>query len=273
MAEGRIIKASAFTSDSISNLSDFQFRLWVGLITHADNVGRGDARPAILKGQLFPLRDKVRDSDIKKALEALADNGSIFLYEVSGKPFYAFPKWFEHQRLRPDNSKFPAPNDSAAVCRNSPQLAADCREMLRTAEECGLARARVEEEEKRRGRRREVEEEVEGKCEAHARARTREEEDDAGFDAFWSAYPRKTGEIKGAYLEYLHALETGATPAQILEALKWQAAEWKREGQPQFIPAPEKWLKNRRWEETPRDAAVSDTSNIFLQIIEGGTQP
>lgn len=146
MAEGRIIKASAFTSDSIANLTDFQFRLWVGLITHADNVGRGDARPAILKGALFSLRDKVRAQDIEQGLVALANNGSIFLYEVSGKPFYAFPNWQAHQRLRKDTSKFPAPDDPAATCRNSPQLAATRRKARLSAAESGLTRARVEEE-------------------------------------------------------------------------------------------------------------------------------
>ena len=103
---------------------------------------------------------------------------------------------------------------------------------------------------------------------AHAHAR--EDEEDAAFDFFWSAYPRKTGDIKTAYSEYLHALDTGADPNQIIAALKWQAEEWKREGEPQFIPSPEKWLKNRRWEELPRDAtsAAGGTNNIFLKIIE-----
>ena len=142
MAEGRIIKSSAFTSDSISRLSDFQFRLWVGLITHADNVGRGDARAAILKGQIFPLREKVRDSDIQKGLQALATNGSIFLYEVSGKPFYAFPNWREHQRLRNESSKFPAPPQLAATRGEPPQLAA-----TRGLEEEGKGREEEEEEE------------------------------------------------------------------------------------------------------------------------------
>ena len=146
MAEGRIIKASAFTSDSVANMSDFQFRLWVGLITHADNVGRGDARPAILKGALFSLRDKVRAQDIEQGLVALANNGSIFLYEVAGKPFYAFPNWQAHQRLRKDTSKFPSPDDPAATRRNLPQLAATRRKARRSAAESGLARARVEEE-------------------------------------------------------------------------------------------------------------------------------
>ena len=49
----RIIKESTFTSEKISSLSDFEFRLWVGLITQADDAGRGDARPAIIRAGCF----------------------------------------------------------------------------------------------------------------------------------------------------------------------------------------------------------------------------
>lgn len=78
------------------------------------------------------------------------------------------------------------------------------------------------------------------------------DEDDEGFDAFWSAYPRKTGDIRQAYLAYVHALDVGATPERIIDALTWQAEEWQEEGEAQFIPSPEKWLTNRRWEEQRR---------------------
>ena len=36
----RIIKESTFTSDRIASLTDFEFRLWIGLITQADDAGR-----------------------------------------------------------------------------------------------------------------------------------------------------------------------------------------------------------------------------------------
>ena len=232
MAEGRIIKESAFTSDSIANLNDFQFRLWVGLITISDNVGRGDARAKIVKGRLFALREKVRESDVERGLKALADNGSIVLYEVAGRPFYEFPHWFDHQRLRKETSKFPGPDDPAATRRNSPQPAATCR---------------LEEE----GKRREVEEEeeVEGKINARARTReaAREDEQDPGFTAFWDAYPRKSGDIRQAFMAYLHATaDLGASPEEIVTAIKAQT-EGVTVEDIQFMPSAEKWLRNKGW--------------------------
>ena len=119
----RIIKESAFTSDRIAALSDFEFRLWVGLITQADDAGRGDARPAILKGRVFALRERTTVSDIEKALHALAAHGCVSLYTVGGKPYYVFPSWAAHQRVRDAKPKYPGPEE-ADENDNSPQLAA-----------------------------------------------------------------------------------------------------------------------------------------------------
>ena len=130
----RIIKESAFTSDKIAQLSDFEFRLWVGLITQADDVGRGDARPAIIKGRVFALRERTTLKDIENALQALAAAGCVSLYTVDGKPYYEFPNWTVHQRVRNVVSKYPGIEDSDI----SPQVAASCGELRQDAASCGL---------------------------------------------------------------------------------------------------------------------------------------
>lgn len=121
----RIIKESICTSDKIAALSDFEFRLWVGLITQADDAGRGDARPAIIKGSVFPLRERVTIKDIERALHGLADNRCVSLYAVGGKPYYYFPTWAAHQRIRDCRPKYPSPGEND----NPPQVAADCRKL------------------------------------------------------------------------------------------------------------------------------------------------
>ena len=118
----RIIKESAFSSDKVSSLSDFEFRLWVGLITQADDAGRGDARPAIIKGRVFPLRDRVTIKDIDAAIHGLAAKGCVSLYTVGGRPYFWFPTWGKHQRVRDCKPKYPSPDNSD----NPPQSAASC---------------------------------------------------------------------------------------------------------------------------------------------------
>ena len=125
----RIIKESAFTSDKISMLSDFEFRLWVGLITQADDAGRGDARPAIIKGRVFALRERTAIKDIENALSALAAHGCVSLYTVDGKPYYEFPHWAAHQRVRDVKPKYPGIDEADKM----PQTAAKCGELPQSA--------------------------------------------------------------------------------------------------------------------------------------------
>ena len=126
----RIIKESICTSDTISSLTDFEFRLWVGLLVSADDAGRADARPAIIKGRIFPLRERVTTRDIDAALHGLAAKGCVALYTVDGKPYLWFPTWAEHQRIRDVKPKYPSPEESddlrqpAATCGEPPQTAA-----------------------------------------------------------------------------------------------------------------------------------------------------
>ena len=129
----RVIKETIRTSESLNNLSDFEFRLWIGLLVSADDAGRGDARPAIIKGSVFPLRERVTVKDVDAALHGLAANGCVSLYKVGGKPYYWFPTWAAHQRIDRAKPKFPPPEDADEVpqenafCGNPPQVAASCR--------------------------------------------------------------------------------------------------------------------------------------------------
>ncbi|MBQ3478193.1 MAG: DnaD domain protein [Clostridia bacterium] len=121
----RLIKDSIHESEKVNKLSDFQFRVWVNLITYVDDYGRGDARPAIIKGRCFPLRDEIKAADIGVALQQLAASGCIRLYCVDGMRYLYFPNWDDHQRIRTKVSKFPSPDNSEAVVDNPLQSAAD----------------------------------------------------------------------------------------------------------------------------------------------------
>ena len=130
----RIIKESICSSEKISSLTDFEFRLWVGLLTQVDDAGRGDARPAIIKGHVFPLRERVSIKDIDAAIHGLAAKGCVTLYEVGGRPYFWFPTWKEHQRIRDCKPKYPGPDENGAILHS----AADCGELPQVAADCGL---------------------------------------------------------------------------------------------------------------------------------------
>lgn len=228
----RIIKESIARSEKISALTDFQFRLWVHLITYVDDFGRGDARAAIIKGACFPFRERLANKDIEKGIAELADAGCVGLYKVDGKPYLYLPSWDEHQRVRNKVSKFPSPEDadedipSAASCGNLPQAAARIQNPNPESE------SRIQNPESRP-------------------AQAREE----AFEVFWKAYPRNEGKQKAktAFLKTDVPLEV------LLEAIEEQkkSAQWaKNNGE--FIPHASTWLNGKRWE----DELVADYSSV-----------
>lgn len=123
----RIIKESLLISERVAELKDFDFRLWISLILLADDYGCGDARPAIIKGRAFPLRDRLTNKDIESSLGNLAAASCVNLYEVDGRPYYQFPNWSQHQRVRNAKRRFPQPE--SATCDGVDQLAAKCGEL------------------------------------------------------------------------------------------------------------------------------------------------
>lgn len=118
----RIIKESIHTSERLNTLSDFQFRLWVSLITYVDDYGRGDARAAVIRGTCFPLRERLTNKDIDAALNALAGAGCVGLYTVDGKPYLYFPNWTSHQTVRNRKSKFPDPDNCMQLHADVPVI-------------------------------------------------------------------------------------------------------------------------------------------------------
>lgn len=115
----RLLKESICTSETVNQLSFFQEVFFYRLIVNADDYGRMDARPAILKSRLFALKDRVTLRDINGALTRLAELGMIKLYEVGDKPYLYFPTWLDHQKPRAMKSKYPSPDDPAGVCIQS----------------------------------------------------------------------------------------------------------------------------------------------------------
>ena len=92
----------------------------------------------------------------------------------------------------------------------------------------------------------EREKEREEETRTPARLKKREDEKDDGFQTFWMAYPKQSGDIRQAYMEYISALAGGAKKEELLSA-----ALSKRENTPpedyRYIPSAEKWLRNKGW--------------------------
>lgn len=153
----RIICESIARSEKLAKLTDFEFRLWVTLITLVDDYGCGDARPAIIKGSGFPFRKRLTEEDIARGLVKLAAVGCIVLYEIDGRPYLQFPNWLAYQRIRKSKHRFPEPPANMigqlpvldAACGNSPQLAATCGSLRPESESESETESKEDEEDAR----------------------------------------------------------------------------------------------------------------------------
>lgn len=129
----RIIKESIKRSPEIDALSWFEEVVFYRLIVSADDYGRLDGRPVVLKNDLFPTKETVTKKAIEDAIAHLASVGLLVPYvdRESGMPYLYLRKWEKHQVVRNKHSKFPAPtdNDLTANCK---QLHADCKQVHAT---------------------------------------------------------------------------------------------------------------------------------------------
>lgn len=116
----RSIKPEALQHRKVGRLTDREFRLWVGMLTQADDEGRLSADPDYLRVLVFGYHPKVKERDVDAAMDRLVNFGLIRLYEVDGVRYADFPSWQDHQRIsHPTPSKYPPfqnlPEDSGII--------------------------------------------------------------------------------------------------------------------------------------------------------------
>jgi hypothetical protein len=115
----RIIRESALISETLAQLSHGAERLFWRLTLVADDHGRFDANPAVVKARCFPLLvDRIRTADVVKFLTELSRE-CIHLYTVESRQYGYFPNWLKYQRTYGLKSKFPEP---PADSGNVPQI-------------------------------------------------------------------------------------------------------------------------------------------------------
>ena len=213
-------------------MSDFQFRLWVYLITYVDDYGRGSADPEILKGYVFPRLKRIRESDIEKALADLADIGAICLYKVEGESHLYFPNWSSHQRIQTKKSKFPEPPT---------EINGDSR---CTTVNHGYARALDSYSDSS------SDSSLNSNSEGERGCKGKGETKKSTFDEFWSAYPKKRS--KGDAQKAWNMLKPDKQLVDdIMYAISFarETNDWKKEGG-KYIPYPATWLRASGWEDS-----------------------
>jgi hypothetical protein len=91
----------------VGRLSHLQYRLWIGMISEADDEGRFVADADQLRAQILPYASETVD-EVAQARDQVALVGLIRLFSRHGTTYGWFPSWHDHQRLdRPKPSLLP----------------------------------------------------------------------------------------------------------------------------------------------------------------------
>ena len=106
----RLLKEGIVDSGRIDGLSAEAEVCFYRLLVVADDLGRFDARTAIVRSRCFPLKEQSNlSSKVDAWLQELEGKLLVMRYMVAGQPYLQIMKW--DQRVR-SNGKYPEPSDS-----------------------------------------------------------------------------------------------------------------------------------------------------------------
>ena len=221
----RVIKESIKRSPQIDALTWFEEVVFYRLMVTADDYGCMDARPILLKNELFPTKENITKKSIEDAIRKLVSVGLLYKYEANGMPYVFFPTWEKHQRIRNKHRKYPHPPDDIGLTANCCQMTADC---LPESESNPIR----------------IQSESESESE-HAQASAQVNAQDA-FAQFWNAYPNHKDKkrAESAFANAIRKVDLETMLAAI-DAQKRTDGWIKENGR--FIPMPSTWLNGERW--------------------------
>lgn len=115
MARKRMLDPGIWDSEQVMSLSCAQFKLYIYLISQADDEGRVKVSVPLFRSRIHPLTDYSID-DTAADLSAIAECGLVRLYQVNGDTYLHHPNWHIYQKInRPTDSKYPFSEDSVSA--------------------------------------------------------------------------------------------------------------------------------------------------------------
>jgi len=101
-AKGRMIYWKISYCKQLVRCSLLSQLLFTWLIPNADDLGRLEGDPEIIKGMIFPYHQKITPKQIEEALRELDKEGLIIWYKVGENWYIQIPNFTIYQKLRKD---------------------------------------------------------------------------------------------------------------------------------------------------------------------------
>lgn len=117
MARKRMIDPDFWTDEKLGTCTRDERLFFMGLISNADDEGRGRGNLKLLKATIFPYDDDIKVKDMEKMACSLMEKGMVYFYVVDGQDFYYLPNFLKHQTInKPTKSNIPEmPSDMSQV--------------------------------------------------------------------------------------------------------------------------------------------------------------
>lgn len=220
MARARNIKPGLFKNEVLGVADPLYTIAFEGLWVLSDREGRLEDRALRIKAEVFPYRDGI---DMEKILNWLKANGFILRYKVSSLAIIQIVNFNKHQN--------PHKNETPSELPSSDEADTNTEEIGETSEEIGSTRA----------------DSLLLIPDSLSTAKTASPSL-AGFEEFWSAYPKKKG--KGDAEKAWKRNRINGSLSKVLAAIESQkqSKDWQKDDG-QFIPFPATWLNRRQWED------------------------
>ena len=120
MARKRMIEPDIWSDEGFVEMSDRARLLFIGLISQADDEGRGTGSAKSLKAKVFPSDDVTREG-IEALKEEVQKWVSVEFYEIDGKQYYQLERWKDHQSIdKKSPSHIPAPREYSVTKGTGP---------------------------------------------------------------------------------------------------------------------------------------------------------
>lgn len=235
MGRIRTIKPEFWEDDRVGQLSPLARLVFIGSWNLADDAGRLRWSADYINASLF-MYDRLTTKKVAGLMGEVEAQELVVPYEARGQQLAFVPGW-AHQRIdKPQPPRFPPPpgvedgndsgNDSGNDDGNAPRQEGKGREGIREGK--GIAPA------------------------------------DAGdFEAFWSAYPRKT-DRKAAAAAWPKATKKAPAAELVAAAIRY-AADPNREDA--FTLHPTTWLNRERWNDPPLPPRTNGRESVGDQSV------
>ena len=113
-------------SPQVMNVDHSTRLLFIGLITQADDHGRGTADPRRLKAAIYG-GDDITSSNVRRWLDDLVAQNLVVIYETASHGLlYELPSWKAHQKIdRAKPSGYPPPSESLKIVKSLASIVDD----------------------------------------------------------------------------------------------------------------------------------------------------